>query len=128
MIAAPCSDESNTRRSELPSVTPKPRSSGSATMRAFLSASEPVSISGFSGRISSFQFRSITDFVSFGAVAGGGGSRQRGGGPIDRDSDAPTLGRPAAVVRNRSYVADGRDRHANRLQRPERRLATRAGA
>ena len=31
VIAAPCSDESSTRRSALPSVTPKPRSSGSIT-------------------------------------------------------------------------------------------------
>ena len=31
VMAAPCSDESSTRRSELPSVMPKPRSSGSAT-------------------------------------------------------------------------------------------------
>ena len=29
--AAPCSDDSSTRRSALPSVRPKPRSSGSAT-------------------------------------------------------------------------------------------------
>ena len=29
VIAAPCSDESSTRRSALPSVMPKPRSSGS---------------------------------------------------------------------------------------------------
>ena len=31
VMAAPCSDESSTRRSELPRVMPKPRSSGSAT-------------------------------------------------------------------------------------------------
>ncbi len=31
VIAAPWSDESSTRRSELPRVVPKPRSSGSAT-------------------------------------------------------------------------------------------------
>ena len=31
VIAAPCSDDSSTRRSALPSVMPKPRSSGSAT-------------------------------------------------------------------------------------------------
>src|SRR5688572_17101214 len=31
LIAAPCSDDSNTRRSAFPSVIPNPRSSGSAT-------------------------------------------------------------------------------------------------
>jgi hypothetical protein len=31
VIAAPCSDESSTRRKALPSVSPKPRSSGSHT-------------------------------------------------------------------------------------------------
>jgi hypothetical protein len=30
VMAAPCSDDSSTRRSALPSVRPKPRSSGSA--------------------------------------------------------------------------------------------------
>ena len=36
VMAAPCSDDSSTRRSALPSVMPKPRSSGSATMVATL--------------------------------------------------------------------------------------------
>ena len=31
VIAAPCSDDSSTRRRELPSVSPNPRSSGSIT-------------------------------------------------------------------------------------------------
>ncbi len=31
VMAAPCSEESSTRRSELPRVVPKPRSSGSQT-------------------------------------------------------------------------------------------------
>ena len=31
VIAAPCSDDSSTRRNELPIVMPKPRSSGSQT-------------------------------------------------------------------------------------------------
>ncbi len=34
VIAAPCSDDSRIRRSELPRVSPKPRSSGSATTMA----------------------------------------------------------------------------------------------
>jgi hypothetical protein len=33
VIAAPCSDDSSTRRSALPSVVPKPRSSGSSMNR-----------------------------------------------------------------------------------------------
>ena len=44
---------------KMPSVTPKPRSRGSATRRALRWASEPISICGFSGRISSCQFLSI---------------------------------------------------------------------
>ena len=39
VTAAPCSDDSSTRRSELPSVRPKPRSSGSAVMVAMRPAS-----------------------------------------------------------------------------------------
>ena len=70
VTAAPCSDDSSTRRSALPSVTPKPRSSGSATIRARRSESAPDSIWGFSGRISSFQFLSITDSVPRRGVAG----------------------------------------------------------
>ena len=34
VTAAPCNEDSSTRRSELPSVRPKPRSSGSAVMVA----------------------------------------------------------------------------------------------
>ena len=34
VTAAPCSEDRSTRRSALPSVTPKPRSRGSATRRA----------------------------------------------------------------------------------------------
>jgi hypothetical protein len=34
VTAAPCREDSSTRRSELPRVTPKPRSRGSAIMRA----------------------------------------------------------------------------------------------
>ena len=36
VMAAPSRDESSTRRSELPNVYPKPRSSGSTTKRARL--------------------------------------------------------------------------------------------
>ena len=45
VMAAPCSEESNTRRSALPSVRPKPRSSGSATKVALRLASDPALIS-----------------------------------------------------------------------------------
>jgi hypothetical protein len=40
--AAPCSDDNRMRRSALPSVTPKPRSSGSATTVAAFFASDPA--------------------------------------------------------------------------------------
>ena len=41
VMAAPCSDDSSTRRSALPSVSPKPRSSGSATTVAKRCGSRP---------------------------------------------------------------------------------------
>src|SRR5437868_2302462 len=46
----------------------------------------------------------------------------------DEASDAATLGRAHAVVRDRGDVADRGDLEADRLQRPERALAARAGA
>ncbi len=64
VIAAPCSDDNSTRRSALPSVKPKPRSSGSAISVARRAASKPCSMSGFFGRISSSQFFSI-DIIGF---------------------------------------------------------------
>ena len=42
VIAAPCSDDISTRRSALPSVRPKPRSSGSAITVAMRAASAPA--------------------------------------------------------------------------------------
>ena len=60
VIAAPCSDDSSTRRSELPSVWPKPRSSGSATTVATRRGSSPWTTSSFFGLISSCQFFWIT--------------------------------------------------------------------
>ena len=41
VTAAPCSEDSSTRRSALPSVRPKPRSSGSATTVATRFGSPP---------------------------------------------------------------------------------------
>ena len=60
VIAAPCSEDSSTRRSALPSVTPKPRSSGSATIVASRSGRCPGSTSSLGGLISSCQFFWIT--------------------------------------------------------------------
>jgi len=58
--AAPWSDDSRMRRSALPSVTPKPRSSGSATSVAERFASAPFSTLSLFGLISSCQFFWIT--------------------------------------------------------------------
>ena len=56
VMAAPCSDDSSTRRRALPRVRPKPRSSGSATAVAMRCGSAPALISSAVGRISSCQF------------------------------------------------------------------------
>ena len=60
VTAAPCSDDSRMRRIALPSVMPKPRSSGSATMVATRDGSAPGSTSSFSGLISDCQLRWMT--------------------------------------------------------------------
>ena len=60
VIAAPWSDESKTRRSALPSVRPKPRSSGSATKVALRLPSLPALISRLLGFFNSCQFRILT--------------------------------------------------------------------
>src|SRR5258708_14624287 len=125
VTAAPCREERSTRRRLLPSVTPNPRSRGSATRRALRFASAPISICGFSGRISSFQFLSITDGCPSKRRIAGRICGPARGSTVLVYSDAPALWRPAAVVRNRGHVADGGDRHADRLQGAERRLAAR---
>jgi hypothetical protein len=56
VIAAPCSDDKRMRRSELPRVRPKPRSSGSATIVAMRFGSSPGTTSSLLGLISSCQF------------------------------------------------------------------------
>ena len=56
VIAPPCSDDISTRRSALPSVSPKPRSSGSATTVATRDASAPERMSSCCGLMSSAQF------------------------------------------------------------------------
>ena len=60
VTAAPCSDDSRMRRIALPSVMPKPRSSGSATTVATATGSAPGSTSSFSGLISDCQLRWMT--------------------------------------------------------------------
>ena len=69
--AAPCSDDSRMRRSALPSVTPKPRSSGSATTVAMRAASVPAATWSLFGLINSCQFFWITSspFSGAGLVA-----------------------------------------------------------
>src|SRR3546814_13545350 len=44
------------------------------------------------------------------------------------NSDAATLGRAHAIVRDRRHVTDRRDLETHRLERAERRFATRTGA
>src|SRR5499427_1279051 len=58
--AAPCSEDNRMRRNALPSVTPKPRSSGSATTVATRAASPPTDTWSLFGLISSCQFFWIT--------------------------------------------------------------------
>src|SRR5258708_4717227 len=127
VTAAPCSEDRSTRRRLLPSVTPKPRSRGSATRRTLRAASAPVSICGFSGRISSFQFLSITDGGPSERRIAGRSQRPGSGIGVTSVLDAPALWRPAAVVRYRGHVTDGGDRHAHGLKGAQRRLAAGAG-
>src|SRR3954466_8584013 len=136
--AAPCSDDSRMRRSALPSVRPKPRSSGSATTVASRRALLPADTCSLSGRISSWQFFWITlstiashlrDYQPPTPPSGSnGGGRRRFARPPDVCSDAPALTRAAAVVRDRRHVADRGDREARRLQRTQRRFAARSGS
>src|SRR5690606_8206842 len=127
VTAAPCNEDSSTRRSELPRVMPKPRSSGSATNTALRRVSPvPVLRSSAFGFLSSCQFFALTAiFIPWqcGVVenpcvellvlpAAGAVPRLR--------SDAAALRRADAVVRDRSDVADRGDLEADRLQRPER--------
>ena len=128
VTAAPCSDDSSTRRSALPSVRPKPRSSGSATTvatrvgivarldRELLRLDQSLPISSASrARPQSFERDGIaaaldtpardqsasSSYAGLGAGAGGAGA-----------SDPAPLGRAAAVMRDRRHVADRGDREA----------------
>src|SRR5207302_83331 len=76
--AAPCSEDNRMRRSALPSVTPKPRSSGSATTVASRLGSAPAANWSLFGRISSCQFFWIVTLAPMplcGAAAGGARAR-----------------------------------------------------
>src|SRR4051812_31454566 len=142
--AAPCSDDSRMRRSALPSVWPKPRSSGSATTVANRIASVPGVICSLFGRISSCQFFwivtlspmgqsicvQITGVGDRGSVRGSQIPKPIGGRNVparDRISNAPALARTAAIVRDRGHVTDRCDGEARRLQRAKRRLTARTG-
>src|SRR6476620_4356536 len=130
VTAAPCSELSSTRRSELPRVMPKPRSSGSATKTARRRTSPA---DGFFSRalgfFSSCQFFALTAMFipwQLGAEAPDFKSQFviRAKAGIHREAlDAPPLRRPHPVVRDRSHVADRGDREADRLQRPKRAFA-----
>src|SRR5690606_36901675 len=54
---APCNDDSKTRRNELPSVMPNPRSKGSHTKRPYVEDSDSCSTVKVFGRIRSRQLR-----------------------------------------------------------------------
>src|SRR5476651_2051291 len=140
VTAAPCSEDSSTRRSALPSVRPKPRSSGSATIVAVRLASTPASVTSFSGLMRSCQFFGSTGATSldrlFHATPAHLTDRtrdtiQKAGDVADvarQNSDATALRRTAAVVRDRRHVADRGDRETDRLQRTQRGLTSRTRA
>jgi hypothetical protein len=135
VTAAPCSDDSRTRRSALPSVRPKPRSSGSATRVASGGGSAGFTSSKLV-RLDQF----LPVFVNHGIdlfslahqrLANGGsgcpegkcGRRKPPGPPNDTPEialDAAALARTHTIVRDRRHVADRRDRE-------DRQPAARAG-
>src|SRR5579871_5038540 len=132
------------RRSALPSVWPKPRSSGSATRVAKRVASWPGVTWSLFGRISSCQFFWIVTVFTHGPVDWGTSlaletsrnsprlaiSKRRGRktARVFKASNAPALARTATIVRDRRHVADRRHGEARRLQRTKRRFAARTGA
>src|SRR4029077_19455835 len=90
VTAAPWSEDNNTRRSALPSVRPKPRSSGSATTVATRFASSPGSTESCLGLIRVCQFFCSTttsiDKARIGSATKPGG--QTGGGVRRRATEA----------------------------------------
>ena len=142
VIAAPWSDDSSTRRRALPSVMPKPRSSGSTTIVASRSGRRPGCTSRRCGLIRSCQFFWIMELLTIASDDGTklsdtktnearGCRRTRGLAPngLGRRAipalDAAPLARAAAIVRDRRHVPDRGDREADRLQRAQSRLAAR---
>src|SRR6476620_1061670 len=135
VIAAPWSELSSTRRSELPSVIPKPRSSGSATNTARRRLSPPPCFfSSALGFLSSCQFFALTA-ICLPALWRGVPHRYEfmfaANVPRQRrlvSSDPAALGRTHPVVRDGSHVPDAGDRKADRLERTKRAFAARSGA
>src|SRR6201999_2888833 len=138
--AAPCSEDKRMRRRALPSVTPKPRSSGSAITVASRAGSDPAVTWSLFGLINSCQFFWITSSpfqrrghdglaqtppAVWGKISGSSGRAPR---PRNATSHATTLPRPTTVVRNGGHVADGSNGETGRLQRAQRRLAARTRA
>src|SRR5450432_3376215 len=143
--AAPCSEDNRMRRSALPSVWPKPRSSGSATRVAKRLESLPGVIWSLLGRISSCQFFWIVTVSPMGqSICHRNHWRWRSRDqsrvicvlktsrgselPAHRKSNPPALARTAAIVRDRGHVADRGDGEARSLQRAQRRFTARTGA
>src|SRR5215510_2910489 len=137
--AAPCSEDSRIRRSALPSVTPKPRSSGSATTVATRAGSLPMETWSLFGLINSCQFFWITSspfqrrgLSRLGTPPAAWGkilaeTDARAARSARKKSHATTLSRPTTVMRNCRNVADRSNREPGRLQRAKRRLAARSG-
>src|SRR5262249_54344862 len=127
VTAAPWSELSSTRRSELPRVMPKPRSKGSATKAARRRWSPPdCFFSSALGFLSSCQFFALTAiFLPHGGHLYGVSpflhclARDAEDGvprnPNPSSLDAPPLRRPDPVVRDRGDVADAGDLEADRL-------------
>src|ERR1700733_14722973 len=140
--AAPCSEDSRMRRSALPSVWPKPRSSGSATSVAKRLASVPGVTWSLFGRISSCQFFWIvTVFTHAASYQDDWRWRSRISPRLTKyktiagriaarglASNAPALARTATIVRDRGHIADRGDGEARSLQRTKRRFTARTRA
>src|SRR5215470_10233049 len=140
---APCKEESRMRRSALPSVNPKPRSSGSATTVAEHLGSDPGVTWSLFGRISSCQFFWIVTSSPIALSSthpppcpppyagegreGVGASWEKPAWrqtPAELRLHAPPLARPTTVVRNRRHVADRSNGEAGRLQGAQCRFTT----
>src|SRR5262249_30722325 len=137
---APGSDERRMRRRRLPRVRAKPRSSGSATTVAERFGSAPGETASLFGLISSCQFFWIVTSITIRLARAVPALSHSARGKIQRRrtagcrpaggnrSDPAALARPATVVWDRRHVADRRDHETGRLERAQRRLATRAGS